>query len=317
MYCCVNFLYSSILIYPHWSERLARTQDKVCIPHTSFYAIKTLPPPPISYQTSMDSHIRHYTFALSNLKTEKMTTSIKATDAQKYARTAGLLYLLIAIAGGYSIGYVPSQILVAGDAQATVNNIMTKQGLYFTGILGDTIVIIFEVILTAMLYHMFKNVNSTVSLLAAYARIGMTIVMAINLFNYLLPLAIIDGSGYLSTFSQEQLNAACLFLLDAHQYGVYIWQVFFAIHMVGLGYLIIKSGYYPKLLGFLILIGSIGYIGDSIINVTGADSLTIIVNILLTVAVVGELGFTFWLLFKGVNKEKLAQAKQLSTSTGF
>lgn len=245
-----------------------------------------------------------------------MTTSTKTSAPVKYARTAGLLYLLIAIAGGYSIGYVPSQILVAGDAKATVNNIMSQQGLYLSGIAGDTIVIIFEVILTAMLYQMFKRVNGTVAMLAAYARIGMTIVMGINLFNYLLPLAIIEGPGYLSSFSQEQLNAACLFLLDAHQYGVYIWQIFFAIHMVGLGYLIVKSGYYPKFLGFLILIGSIGYIGDSIVNVTGADSLTIIINILLTVAVAGELGFTFWLLIKGVNKEKLAQAKEL-TSTGF
>ncbi len=246
-----------------------------------------------------------------------MTTTISTTAPVKFAKTAGLLYLLIAIAGAFSIGYVPSQIVVAGDAQATANNIISKHGLYLAGIAGDVTVIILEVILTAMLYRMFRSVNATISSIAAYARIGMAVVMGINLFNYLLPMALLNGADYMSCFSKEQLNAASLFMIDAHQYGVYIWQIFFAIHMVALGYLIVKSGYYPKWLGILILIGSIGYIGDSIVNVTGADSYAIVINILLVIAVVGELGFTFWLLIKGVNTEKLQQVKHINTTTGF
>jgi len=246
-----------------------------------------------------------------------MTTSTSTTAPVKFAKTAGLLYLLIAIAGAFSIGYVPSQIVVAGDAQATANNIITKHGLYLTGIAGDVTVIILEVILTAMLYRMFRSVNATISSIAAYARIGMTVVMGVNLFNYLLPLALLNGTDYINCFSSEQLNAASLFMIDAHQYGVYIWQIFFAIHMVALGYLIVKSGYYPKWIGALMLIGSLGYIGDSIVNVTSADSLTIVINILLVIAVVGELGFTFWLLIKGVDKEKLQQAQHADNAAGF
>ncbi|MCB0696854.1 MAG: DUF4386 domain-containing protein [Chitinophagaceae bacterium] len=236
-----------------------------------------------------------------------MTTSINTiANPVKYARTAGWLYLLIAIAGMYSIGYVPAQIVVTGDAQATVANIISKQGLYLSGITGDIMVMIMEVMLTAMLYQMFRNVNRTISLIAAYARIAMTIVMGINLFNYLLPLMILKGAGYTDTFTQEQLNATCMFLVDAHQYGIYIWQLFFALHLVMLGWLVIKCGYYPKWLGLLMLTGSPGYAGHSMMNITGLDSIAMVVNILLAVSVVGELGFTFWLLLKGVNTKRLA-----------
>ena len=46
-----------------------------------------------------------------------MPTDTQNTLNPKDARIAGALYLTIAVCGGFSIGYVPAQIVVAGDAR--------------------------------------------------------------------------------------------------------------------------------------------------------------------------------------------------------
>ncbi len=219
-----------------------------------------------------------------------------------YAKLAGLLYLLIAISGGFSIGYMPSVIMVPGDAATTAQNIIENQGLFRLGIAGDIVVFLMEIILTVMLYRMFKPVNPTLSLIAGFSRLAMGIVMAINLFNYLIPMRLLGGSDYLNALEPNQLQSLALLFFDAHQDGIYIWGLFFALHLVILGYLIFKSDFFPKLIGLFMMIGSFGYGGESIAAFIypGHEAISMLINVLLGIAVVGELSFTFWLLIKGI-----------------
>lgn len=220
-----------------------------------------------------------------------------------YARFAGLLYLLIAISGGFSIGYVPTVIVVPGDATATAQNIAANLGLFQLGIVADILVFMLEVALTVMLYRLFKPVSRTLSLIAAFCRLAMSLVMGLNLLNYLIPLLLLSGSDYLSVFEPDQLHALALLFLDTHQYGVYIWGLFFGLHLMALGYLIFKSGYFPKVIGILMMIGSFGYATESLAAITFVDNdlVSTMVIVFLVVAVVGELSFTFWLLIKAIN----------------
>jgi hypothetical protein len=219
-----------------------------------------------------------------------------------YAKLAGLLYLLIAISGGFSIGYMPSVIMIPGDAATTAQNVMENQGLFRLGIAGDIAVFLMEIILTVMLYRMFKPVNPTLSLVAGFSRLAMGIVMGFNLFNYLIPIRLLGGADYLNTFESDQLQALALLFFDAHQDGIYIWGIFFALHLVVLGYLIFKSDYFPKVIGLLMMIGSFGYGGESIAAFIFSEYevISMLINVLLAIAVVGELSFTFWLLIKGI-----------------
>ncbi|MFT5386192.1 MAG: hypothetical protein ACI8X3_001803 [Saprospiraceae bacterium] len=235
------------------------------------------------------------------MDTTKMTNPTHQISQMAYARLAGLLYLLIAISGGFSIGYMPSVIIAPGDAIATAQNIAKHQGLFRLGILGDIAVFLMEIALTVMLYRMFKSISPTLSMIAAFSRMAMGIVMGLNLFNYLIPINLMSGADYLSAFEPDQLQTLAMLFLDAHQDGVYIWGLFFALHLIALGYLIFKSGFFPKALGVLMMIGSFGYGGESIAAFTFPDNATIsiVVTVLLVLAVIGELGFTFYLLIKG------------------
>jgi hypothetical protein len=226
----------------------------------------------------------------------------------KYAKLVGAIYIIIAIVGGFSIGTMPSKLFVAGDANTTAQNIINNLVLFHAGIAGDIVVIVLEVLLTVMLYNLFKTVSTTWARVAAFSRLAMAIVMAINLLNYFVPVILLSGKDYLNTFTQEQLNSLTLVFLQAHKYGEYVWQLFFGLHMFALGRVIIKSGYFHKAIGVLILLGSIGYGGDSFVRFVGLNIgfVPIVIGVFLSVAVIGELALAFWLLIKGVNKRWLA-----------
>jgi len=225
---------------------------------------------------------------------------------KRYGKIAGLFYLIIAISGGFSIGYMPSIIVESGNAFTTAQNILNNQVLLRLGITGDIVVMLLEIVLTVMLYRLFKSISQTIAMIAAFARLAMSLIMGVNLLNYLIPALLLSGSNYLNAFEPNQLQSLALLFLDAHKYGEYVWQLFFGLHLIALGYLIFKSEFYPKILGILMIIGSFGYSGDSIARFTllNNDVVSIVVSLLLGIAVIGELSFTFWLLIKGINVEK-------------
>jgi hypothetical protein len=240
-------------------------------------------------------------------KTSKMILAQLQSQGKAYWRMAGLLYLVIAVIGGLSIGYMPSIIVVDGDASLTFQNLIDNQELFRWGIAGDIAVLIMEIVLTVMLYQIFKSYSATGMLIATYARLGMAIVMGLNLINYMIPAVIMVQPEYLNTFSGDQLESLTLLFFKAHKYGEMAWQVFFSIHLFTLGYVIRKSGRAPKWLGVLMLIGGIGYAGDCFIQLTltNSETLSIVFSSLLVAAVIAELWFAFWLLIKGAKNSAL------------
>ena len=225
---------------------------------------------------------------------------------KKNARIAGLLYLLIAISGGFSIGYLPTIILASGDASTTAQNIINNQGLFQLGFVADIIVFLLEIVLTVMLYRLFKPINQFLSMIAAYSRLAMSVVMGLNLLNYIIPMLLLSGSDYLNVFETNQLQSLALLFLNVHQYVVYIWGLFFAVHLLFLGYLLFKSNFFPKIIGILMMLGSLGYFGESLKELTFSDNeiISLLITLFLIISVVGELSFTFWLLIKGLNVEE-------------
>ena len=227
-------------------------------------------------------------------------TSIKNT-----ARLAGFLILLIAVLAPFSILYLPSTIIVPGDAAATASNILASDGLFRLGIVVDSIVVLLEIVVIAILYVLLRPANRTLALVAAFARLAMAVVMAVNVFNSFGVLLLLSDAEYLTVFDPDQLHALVLLFLNLHDNGVYIWQVFFALHWVAVGYLVFKSGYFPRILGILLMVTCLGYLMDSLgILFPSSEAVSIVSSVLLPAGVIGELSFTFWLLIKGVNAEQ-------------
>ena len=228
-------------------------------------------------------------------------------QGKAYSQLAGLLYLIIAIIGGFSIGYMPSIIVSEGNAVLTFQNLIDHQELFRWGIAGDIAVLVLEIILTVMLYQLFKSISTTGMTIATYSRLAMAIIMGMNLINYMIPAIIMTQPEYLDVFSSEQLESITLLFFKVHKYGELAWQIFFSIHLFTLGYVIRKSGKTPKCLGLIMLIGGVGYAGDSFIQLIfiNSEMLSVLFSILLVLAVIAEFWFAFWLLIKGIKNKTL------------
>jgi hypothetical protein len=222
---------------------------------------------------------------------------------QRNARLAGVLYLIITIAAIVAHMYVPTTLIVPGDATATVDNISNSEMLFrFGGIGSELIVLLSEVILAVLLYVLLKPVNKTLSLVAAVSRLIMTTIHGFNLINYFFVLIIMGGAGFLSGFDAGQLNSLAMLFLEAHSFGFTIGIAFLVIHVFVLGYLIYKSGYFPKIIGILFIIAGLGYLIDSFFLLLIPSYTTTPIYIAIPIAI-AELVFPVWLLIKGVNKE--------------
>jgi cytochrome c biogenesis protein CcdA len=78
-----------------------------------------------------------------------------------------------------------------------------------------------------------------------------------------------------------------------------------------LSYLIFKSGYFPRILGVLMVFASLGYLSDAYGNILIPNYDETFGWIVAVTAIVGELPFFLWLLIKGVNVERYnARAQQ-------
>lgn len=217
----------------------------------------------------------------------------------KDARIAGALYLTIAVCGGFSIGYVPSQIVVAGDAATTSANLMGQLGLFRLGVLADSAVILLEIAITVILYQMFRTISPRLALIAMVSRLGIIVVMGINLLLWVMPYVLLTQPMGLNP-TDSQAFAQVFF--EAHALGIYVWQLFFGAHLLALGWVILRSNSVPHLLGWGLFLGAFGYLIQGLVELTFTDVAALDITIigLLTIVTLSELGFGFWLLVRGL-----------------
>ena len=227
-----------------------------------------------------------------------MTTLASLRSPVGLARSAGALYLLIAVAGGFAIGYLPTVLTVPGDAVATAEAINAHLGLARLGLGAEVVVMLAEIGLTALLFRLLSPVSELAARTAAWARLAMVMIMGVNIMLSAGAIALIDGA----TVPGAVADAASQ-MLALRDIGVKLWGFFFALHLALLGGLVFAAPYLPKLFGVLIGLGSLGYLLDSAsaLLVPGNEPVAFSAAVFLAVSMLGEIGFTFYLLIRGLN----------------
>jgi hypothetical protein len=220
---------------------------------------------------------------------------------KRLARTTGFLYLVIAVANFFVFFFIVPSVSVPGDATATANNILASESLYRAGIASYLVVFLSDIAVAVLLYVLLKPVSRTLALIMMVARLAQTAIHGMNLLNYVFPLLLLNSADSLTVFEPGQLHALALLFSDAHNLGVLISEAFFGLSTVLLGYLVFKSGFFPRILGVLLVIAALGYFVDSFGILLFPDYAGIIAQVVPAALIIGELSFTFWLLVKGVD----------------
>jgi hypothetical protein len=201
----------------------------------------------------------------------------------------------------FGILYVPSVLIIAGDPAATSRNIMASETLFRSGIVAHLSGQIIFIFLVLALYRLLQPVNKGHALLmVVLALLGIPMAF-LNEVNHLAVLRLLGGAGD-GAFTTAQFQALAMLFLELRQDGILVTQVFWGLWLLPLGVLVFGSGFLPRSLGVLLMIGGAGYLIDAATQllVPGLPTIS-------QFTFIGEALFPMWLLVKGVNVERYRQ----------
>src|SRR3989440_9845051 len=230
-----------------------------------------------------------------------MTTSSPKT----LARIAGLLYLGTSVPFVFAV-QVRSRIIEPADAAATVHTIRASATLFRVGIVADLVswAGFLATALALDLLHRHANQLAAVAMVAFVA--VMVAVGYSNTVNQYSAITIAMSAEYANGLGQAGANALVVMFTDIQGNGLDINQLFFGLWLLPLSYLVIKSRYFPRVIGVLLIIAGLSWIARFLVILL-APSLKGVIS-LLGIGSDGELVFIGWLLVRGARGRKPAPA---------
>ena len=212
------------------------------------------------------------------------------------ARIAGLLYLLLAVLGGWAQLGGRGSLLVPGDATRTAANIVEHETLFRLALVADILMATVFVLLGLVLHRLLHHVHER-------AATALLILVSVGAGSILVNLTFHVGALITATRPGHSAELVLL-LFDLHQQGYVLGGVFFGLWLLPMGYLAYRSPMLPSVLGVLLVAGAVAWVADPVLafGLPGAPPLIrTLVEVPTTIA---EFGLMAYLLIRGVRTPK-------------
>ena len=175
--------------------------------------------------------------------------------------------------------------------------------LFRISIAVEQIWLVCAVAVAVILYVLLRPVSKNLALLAAFFNLVSIAVEGVATVSLFAALFLLGDAGYLKAFEPDQLHALAYLSLKLYDYGFATCLVFFGCCLYLYGYLIFRSGYFPRTLGVLLIVASLSYLTNSFTLFLVPAYAAMILPILV-LAFIGETSLCLWLIVKGVNVPK-------------
>jgi Domain of unknown function (DUF4386) len=215
------------------------------------------------------------------------------------ARLAGAFYVIITACALFAYLYVRGQVIVDGDMAQTASNIVAHEHLYRIGFSAAVVVVLCNLPMGLILYELLKVVNPRLALLALLFIIVSTTIEAVNLFNYIAPLFTLSMPEYISAFDAGERQALARGPIRMFGYAFSVSLTFFGVFCALIGFLILRSKFFPSILGAMMIIAGVTYWINSF-----RLFLALPIPYLPWITLVAELSLALWLLVMGVNEAR-------------
>ncbi|MGZ8737946.1 MAG: DUF4386 domain-containing protein [Nocardioides sp.] len=220
------------------------------------------------------------------------------TSAQQSARSGGLVagvaLLLMAVVAPIGLLLGVDGLVTDGDAARTATDITASEGTFRLGVASLYLVVVLDVVVAWALLRFFNPVSRELSRLAAWFRLAYSGVFLVAIGQLAGIPGLLDANITTSGFDTEQLQAQALLKADNFHDIWFAGLVLFGAHLVLIGYLAVRSGYVPKLLGALVVVAGVGYALDTFTDVMSQGSPYAVS----TVTFLGEPLLALWLVFR-------------------
>jgi hypothetical protein len=229
--------------------------------------------------------------------------SITGASPRRLARMAGALYLVNIVAGAFSIGVVPT-VLVVHNVATTAHNIQTHELLYRLGLAAHVLVTVTNVPMALLFYELFKVVNRRLALLDVFFSLVATSVEAASLLNQFTPVVLLGSSRYTSALPPAQLHALAYLPGDLSTTDYSIYTVFYGLDFIVVAYLVYKSTFLPKAIGVLLAIDALTYLVNGFTTMLAPGFAAHLGAWVGLPTIIAEGSLCLWLLVAGVNVER-------------
>src|SRR5438309_1508437 len=219
-------------------------------------------------------------------------------------RLAGLLYVVASIPGFFGLVYVPSNLLVHGNATATANNIAGHEMLFRLGIAADLVGQAMFIFVALALYDLLKGVNERHAALMVILILVSIPIAFLNELNSVAALVLVRGADFLSIFEKPQRDALAMLFLNLHGHGFGVCEIFWGLWLFPLGLLVYRSRFLPRFLGVWLVFAGVAWV---ILSLTGLLVPQYQGNVFTYAqpAFFGEIALMLWLAIKGARPPAL------------
>jgi hypothetical protein len=227
-------------------------------------------------------------------KSAATTPTVSPSTARQASLVAGVSLLLMAIIAAAANFGALVPLIAPGDAATTADNIRGSELLFRLGVAGMVVTAILDILVAVSLRKVFEPVNRGVSEVAAWFRLGYTAGLLVAIAQLVSVPTLLDDPG------------AVLRAIESFDVIWHTSLIFFAVHVLLLGYLALRSGFVPRVFGILLGITGLGYLADG----AGLVLVSGFVPVFGQFTFVGEVAIIFWLLIKGGrNKAQAARVE--------
>ncbi len=168
-------------------------------------------------------------------------------EKRTFARLTGYSLIIMAISAGFSLGFVFPKIFNESQLYFAQSAIAENVNLYKWMLIGLTIVLLLDILVSYSLYEYFKNDNKKMALLSSIFRLLYSLLFGIAIF-------------FLSKNIGQSNNTLVIENYNLFQMIWSIGLIVFGIHLLIVGVLMKLHKVIPKILWSLMLIAGMSYI---------------------------------------------------------
>lgn len=230
-----------------------------------------------------------------------MSTSSQYLTPRALCKVGGVMYLLVILLGLCQELFVRGKLFIPGDTTATAEGLRAMAFLWRSGLAMEIAMLFAAIVLGWVIYCLLRPTNKDLSLLALLFCLSAVAVEASYTLRALEALYPLGGNAYLGAWTAEQLAGMSYLSARAYVAGFGIVLFFFSPYFLVAGYLLLRSGYFPRALGVLYMLPGVGYLSHGLAQILAPAYAGKVFMVIAGPAFVGELSLCLWLLFKGVD----------------
>ncbi len=221
-------------------------------------------------------------------------------ELTRTARLTGLFYLGLAIAGGFGFLFIRPELFAADDPGTTLANLVERESLARAGIAFELLIVVTQALAAVWFYRLFRTADRLAA--GAIAAFGLINAVAILVSSALLATAL---ELALDPVGDAAATVQLLYLISDNLWGV--GALFFGLWLIPMGWCVLRSGWMPRALGWILVGGGIGYVLSAFTRYLAPDA-PVVADVLTYPASVGEFWMIGYLLVRGVRRRALDEA---------